>query len=53
MAETETLTVDQRIADALAELRAARARCEHSPNGDTELSLKQAELRLDALLESR
>lgn len=53
MAETETLTVDQRIAGALAELRSARVLFDHSPNGDTELSVKQAELRLDALLESR
>lgn len=53
MTEAGTSLLHVRIAEALDELRGARAHRDHSPNSDTELTVEQAERRLNELLDQQ
>ncbi len=50
---TPVAAIDRNIADAWAELQAARARHEHSPNAETRAAADETETRLNGLLELR
>jgi hypothetical protein len=53
MTEAGTSLLHVRIAEALDELRGARAQRDHSPNSDTELMVDHAERRLNELLDQQ
>ena len=50
---TPVAAIDRDITATWAELQAARARHEHSPNAETQAAADDAETRLNGLLELR
>lgn len=50
---TPVAAIDRDIAGAWADLQAARARHEHSPNAETQAAADETETRLNGLLELR
>jgi hypothetical protein len=53
MPDDPLATVEHQITEALAELREARTRYDHSPNVDSEYWVQQAQTRLDMLQDRR